>query len=414
MFNTHRTLSVTSSVIPELMGQPALTPVSLVGTEGINTLFDYKLTLKTPDTLNHLADKAANFNLDDFIGRQLTATIALEGGNLGNAGAGTREITGLISAARALREEGRHVLYELTLRPWLYLATLTSDCRIFQDMTVVELLDSLLVDYAFPLDKRLIESYPQRDHQAQYNESDYAFFCRLCEENGISWFFEHSVGAHRLVLIDSMGAYKKFAGGACHVMNFHAEGKRIDEETIHAFVPARSLTSGKYSSGDYDYTRPRAELSASRSNPRPTAQNRREMHQWHAAAHYSQLSLGNIARIEGSTGGRDPRGGSFELLVDGHAAIRVKKGPLINTALQSRHVASGEHIASPSGRHLGQRLLASVKNRIKLFSYKARINPVAATGNIDIQALQHSINLLTNLNIAQTANRIAIQSPDNL
>ncbi|WP_323510437.1 contractile injection system protein, VgrG/Pvc8 family, partial [Glaciimonas sp. CA11.2] len=72
-------------------------------------------------------------NLDDFIGRELTIMIALDGSGgfidsvfadnlLGNIGAGTREISGLITAASMLRQEGRHALYEVTLRPWLHLA----------------------------------------------------------------------------------------------------------------------------------------------------------------------------------------------------------------------------------------------------------------------------------------------------
>ncbi|MEB0015334.1 phage late control D family protein, partial [Glaciimonas sp. Gout2] len=72
-------------------------------------------------------------------------------------------ISGLITAASMLRQEGRHALYEVTLRPWLHLATLTTDCKIFQDQSVIEIIDLLFADYAFPVDKRLIETYPKRD-----------------------------------------------------------------------------------------------------------------------------------------------------------------------------------------------------------------------------------------------------------
>ncbi|HWW05894.1 hypothetical protein [Collimonas sp.] len=73
MFNTPRSLSLKNAIIPEIMGPPALIPVSLKGSEAINGLFEYRLILKTPDALNHLVDQVANFNLDDFIGRELTA-----------------------------------------------------------------------------------------------------------------------------------------------------------------------------------------------------------------------------------------------------------------------------------------------------------------------------------------------------
>jgi type VI secretion system secreted protein VgrG len=301
MFNAPRTLSVQSSVIPELMGQPALIPVSLSGTEGVDQLFDYKLILKTPDAQNHLVVQVANFNLDDFIGRELTVMIELEGngkfmagavgGSLGNLGAGVREISDLITDARMLREEARHVFYEVTLRPWLHLATLRTNCKIFQDQTVVEVLDSLLVDYAFPVEKRLYDSYPKRDYQNQYNETDYAFLCRLTQEWGISFHFSHSDGAHRLVLADANSAYAKFSSSAYHVLPFYTEGTRIDEETISAFTPARKLVSVAYTTRDYDYTRPRADLTSHRSDPRDTAHNRQEVYEWHAE-NYAQPQAG--------------------------------------------------------------------------------------------------------------------------
>ncbi|MFC5472511.1 type VI secretion system Vgr family protein, partial [Paraherbaspirillum soli] len=198
-----RTLSAKSPAIPEhLPGRPALLAVRLSGSEGINSLFEYRLLLKTPDAVKNRFSLAARFNLDDFIGRDLTVSIALDGD-------GTREISGLISDAKMLREAGRDVSYELTLRPWLHLATLRTNSKIFQEQTVVEVLEDLLVDYAFPVEKRLYDftRYPKRDYQTQYNETDFAFFSRLCEEWGISYFFEHSDGAHRLILADANAAF---------------------------------------------------------------------------------------------------------------------------------------------------------------------------------------------------------------
>ncbi|MBB5202551.1 phage late control D family protein, partial [Glaciimonas immobilis] len=184
--SSSRTLCAYSSAIPTRLQQPALVPISLSGTEGINCLFDYTVVLMTPDALTHLSAENANFALDDFLGREMTVTIALDGSEslLPDAvghGSGTREISGLITAAKMLRQQGRHALYQVTLRPWLQLATLTTDCKIFQDQTVIEIFDTLFTDYVFPLDKRLIETYPKRDYQTQYNETDFAFFSRLCE-----------------------------------------------------------------------------------------------------------------------------------------------------------------------------------------------------------------------------------------
>ena len=297
-----RTLQISSEAIPVVLGHPALEPVRLWGHEGLDSLFEYELLLKTPDSLNIEATGAADFDLDSFIGREITCTLQLDGagafipGATGassdHLGAGTRQINALITDAALWGEEGRHLQYKLTLRPWLHLATLSTDCRIFQNQSVVQILDALLADYAFPVDKRLIETYPPRDFGTQFNESDFDFFSRLCQEWGISYFFEHSEGKHRLVLVDNLGAYKKNDSAAYQQVDYHPPHWKTDAEYIHSFVPTHQLTSGRYSTRDYDYARPRADLSVTRSEPRPTAQADGEVYQWHAGQAGSPGSSG--------------------------------------------------------------------------------------------------------------------------
>ncbi|MGJ7525352.1 type VI secretion system Vgr family protein [Variovorax sp. GB1P17] len=248
MSNASRTLSVRSPAIPLVLGLPALEPVRLSGHEGLDSLFAYELLLKTPDALNLGASGAADFDLDGFIGREIACSIELDDGS-------ARQINALITDAGMWGEEGRHVQYKLTLRPWLHLATLRTDCRIFQNKTVVEVLDELLAGYAFPVDKRLFETYPVRDYQTQFNESDFQFFERLCQEWGISYHFEHSEGKHRLVLCDAMGAYRPQDSAIYREVEYHAPGWKLDAEYIHSFVPSHRLTSGRYATKDYDYTR---------------------------------------------------------------------------------------------------------------------------------------------------------------
>ena len=320
-----RTLRVSSPAIPVVLGHPALEPARLSGREGLNSLFTYELLLKTPDGRNLGASQAADFDLDAFIGREIQCRIELDGSgsflpgavgaSVDHVGAGVRVINALMTEASLWGEEGRHVQYKLTLRPWLHLATLSTDCRIFQNQSVIEILDSLLADYAFPVDKRLIglegpsgSGYPPRDYQTQFNESDFDFFTRLCQEWGISYFFEHEGDVHRLVLTDAMGAYQPNPSEAYRMVDYHAPGWKTDAEYLHSVVPVHRLTPGRYSTRDYDYTRPRADLGQSRRDPRPTGQADQEVYQWHADAggsHYAQPRAGtsneaNDAQAEGS------------------------------------------------------------------------------------------------------------------
>ena len=279
IFKASRALTVRSAAIPEVSGAPALVPLKLQGREGINSLFHYTLALQTPDALQ-FSGIGSNFRLDDFIGREITCSIELEGmgsfqagmpGGLGasHQGAGVREISGLITAARFCTEDHRHAIYELEIRPWLYLATLTTDCKVFQDQTPVEVIEAVLAGYNFASDKRLIETYPPRDYCVQYNETNFEFITRLMQERGINYHFEHTACVHRLVWSDHNGAFQAASQdqgegpGACHDIPYYPLGHKIDREYIHGFSPTGRITSGAYATRDHDYTRPRATLEAS-------------------------------------------------------------------------------------------------------------------------------------------------------
>ena len=311
-----RTLTVECPAIPMRMGAPALVPVKLSGQESINELFEYELLLQTPDALNPFVSQAADFDLDAFIGQPMVCRIELEDG----VATSIREINALVTAAEVLGEEGRQVQYRLTLRPWLFLSTLRTDCRIFQDRTVVQILDEVLGGYPYPVVQRLYgpaggqdERYPPRDYQTQFNESDFAFFSRLCQEWGINYHFEHADGQHRLVLSDATAERKR---EGVREVPFHAPGWKTDREYLYSAVPVHRLTSGAYATRDHDYRQPRADLAVGRRDPRPTAHAGLEVYQWHAplaGSHYAQPDADPA----------DPRGGGGQLALLRMQALRT-------------------------------------------------------------------------------------------
>ncbi|KAG8155532.1 type VI secretion system Vgr family protein [Burkholderia catarinensis] len=296
LFDAPRTLSVSGAALPLYGGRSILTPVKFTGGETMGELFEYTLELNTPDALGFSQSIAANVKLDKLIGTEVTVSIQLEGkgrfipglaGNAGmaNLGAGAREITGIVSHATIVREDGRSIVYALTLRPWLWQATKNCDCRIFQDMSVVEITDAVLSSYPFPVEKRLTtprpnKAWPKRDIQRQHLESDWTFLQRLWEEWGIYYFFEHSEGKHRLVLCDSMGALKPLGDAYAALRYEPPTGRRLDEEHIQDFSVSHALTSGAVTSVDYDYTLPRADLTVMREDPRETGLAHQERYTW--------------------------------------------------------------------------------------------------------------------------------------
>lgn len=257
------------------------------------------MELKTPDALNLVTGLAANMDLKAFVGQECTVAIALEGkgsGAAGGIGAGVREISGIVTGARVVRPEGRSVLYALTLRPWLWLATRTTDYKIFQNKSVTDILDAVLGEYGFPVEKRLAGSYPPREYQVQYGESDFDFAQRLMQEWGIYWFFDHADGKHRLILCDHLGAHRPFSSAAYQTLSVYPNASKVDEEYLASFDVSENLTSGAWVTNDFDFTKPLADLTAMSRQPRETAHADNEVYEW--PGDYAQPGEGDaIARV---------------------------------------------------------------------------------------------------------------------
>lgn len=278
-----RTVTVAGPALPEIPGQPPFTFVRLQGYENLCGLFEYDIELKTPDKAHNFHGPEGNFDLREMNGRELTVRIELDGmgtGLSGHIGAGIREISGIVERARYLRAEERHFVYGLTLRPWLWITSQNRNSRIFENRTDIEIIEEVLSTYSFPVERRLdVAKYPKRVYRTQCDESDYTFLARLMQHWGISWFFEHSDGKHRLVLADHVGGYRAMPSEAYRVLEVHPPGVRIDQEHLDAFSVVDAVVAGKYTTNAYSFTEPRGNLTASSSDPRDTGLNTGALHQ---------------------------------------------------------------------------------------------------------------------------------------
>ena len=264
---THN-VTLSGSAVPDGM----LLFASLGGTETVGELFTYSIKLKTPDTLNlGYVSPAANLQLKPMVGKDLCVNIELDGG-------GKRYISGLVTAARVAGHQGRSVVYELRLEPWLKILTHTSDYKAFQNKNVVDILDEVLDEYPWPVEKRLVENYPTRAWQVQYGETDFAFIQRLMQEWGIYWWFEHSENSHTLVLADAINVHKACADSP--LVCYYQKGLKMDKEFIHTITANESLRSGQWVLNDFDFMKPRSLLKSTVANPRETGLAEYEHYEW--------------------------------------------------------------------------------------------------------------------------------------
>jgi type VI secretion system secreted protein VgrG len=164
--------------------------------------------------------------------------------------------------------------YRLTVRPWLWQLTRSADCRIFQRMSIPEIVTKVFQDRGFTdFDQVLFEDYEQREYVVQYRETDFQFVSRLLEREGIYYFFRHEDGKHTLVLADSPQAHSPSPG--CEKLPFAPDDEHRDatQQYMRQWKSEAQLESGVFAQGDYDFTKPQVQLfsQASASDSAATA-----------------------------------------------------------------------------------------------------------------------------------------------
>ena len=299
-----RTLDISGAALPVWRDMPLFTVSRLSGSEKLGRLYDYTVELATIEFPGLYVSEAQKLvQIDKLVGTEVTLRIAIEGsgtyacgmtGSAGasNLGAGIRELTAVVTGAQCVGADDRRAFYRLRLRPWLWLATLTRDSRIFQDCTVVEISETILNRYPYLHEMRLAgpgfgRQYPKRDYQRQFWESDMEFLDRLWQEWGISFHYERG----NLILCDSPGAYRTHGPAYESLRYLDRDGQRIDEEHVYRFEVARSLTTGKITLTDYDYTRSLAKVTTNDSDHRERANDNAAEYGW---GDYSQPLAGSM------------------------------------------------------------------------------------------------------------------------
>ncbi|MCP4745158.1 MAG: type VI secretion system tip protein VgrG [Desulfobacteraceae bacterium] len=218
--------------------------ISFNASESVSNLYEVKLELAAKD----------NITIDDFLGKPCLLTIKGDKGG--------RYFHGMTFKIIKAGYNGSFYLYKVTVTAMAALLELRKDCRIFQDLTVPEIVTQVMKNAVIPPDLyefRLVTKYPKREYCVQYRETDLRFIKRLLAEEGIFFFFEHQRDRHLMVFGDSQVNYMPIAGNSKICLN--PGGSMVaEQEAIIAFKCTKSLTPGSYSMSDYDFEKPSVDL----------------------------------------------------------------------------------------------------------------------------------------------------------
>ncbi|AKJ96873.1 MULTISPECIES: type VI secretion system Vgr family protein [Pseudomonas] len=251
LFNqASRLAKITSPLGPEV-----LLLKDMGGGEELGRLFNYELQL-------HSLDNAIDLN--QLLGKPMCVSLQLDGG-------GERYFHGIVARCSQNVDQGQFSSYQATLRPWLWLLTRTSDCRIFQNLTIPQIIKQVFRDLGFSdFEDSLSATYREWEYCVQYRETSFDFVSRLMEQEGIYYFFRHEQGRHVLVLADAYGAHTS-APGYASVPYYPKNEQQRERDHIHDWHLAQEVQPGSLELNDYDFQRPSARIDVRSAMPRPHA-----------------------------------------------------------------------------------------------------------------------------------------------
>ena len=229
-------------------GKDALQLVQFRGTETLGKPFSYQLTMLSEDV---------NLDPNKIVGKNVTFMFELQGKKEWRPFNGYVSRFWASSPQKIGTEKGEVREYMATVVPWLWFLGKTTDCRIFQNKTIPDIIDKIFAEYGvsnYTLDK-LSNNYPEQEYCVQYRETDLNFVTRLMQEAGIAYYTEHKNGEHIIHLTDDTSDFQPCAENA---VEYHS-GSRANDH-IFSWEKSTRFPSGKYTQRAFNFTKPSSDL----------------------------------------------------------------------------------------------------------------------------------------------------------
>jgi len=174
------------------LGKDKLLLEAFDGEEILGDLFVFRLVcLSVEETFSDSA----------IVGKQVSFRV-------NDSGNSPRWFTGYVSRFSWIGRDDVLTRWQVEVVPSLWFATLTSDCKMFQQKSVPDIVEAVLGDTTeITLSKKISGSHNPWEYCVQYRETDFAFVSRLMEHEGIGYHFEHAQGALKMVVSDANTAF---------------------------------------------------------------------------------------------------------------------------------------------------------------------------------------------------------------
>lgn len=288
--------------------------------EGISRLFDLHVLIES---------HADALDLDQIVGQ--AARFIVRGATA------DRYVHGIVRSIDRKGHKGRYGHYDAHVVPAVWLLTQRINCRTFQDMDVEQIVTQVLSDagLARGTDFRfdLVERHPAREHCVQYRESDFDFICRLLEEEGIHYVFDHTSGGCAISMADHPGAHAAIEGDP-ELPLLPPDG-RLHDEHVMRIEHSRQIHCGRSALNAFHFEQPRLDLRAD-----ATGDAFAELEEYDHCGSYTDQDAGSLAAERNLQRRAVPR----RRAVGQSDCIRLQPGRWVQLTAQGREPLDGRYL----------------------------------------------------------------------
>ncbi|MBI9090635.1 MAG: type VI secretion system tip protein VgrG [Desulfobacterium sp.] len=251
------------------LGKDELLLTGFHGREGLSDLFAFEL---------RMISERHDISFKDIIGKNVSVSIM-------HADGSKRYFNGLIASfgqagGDKTDSDTQFSSYSATMMPWFWLLTRTADSRIFQKLSVPDIVEKIFSEYGFTHHSlRLQGRYEPRDYAVQYRETDFNFISRLLEEEGIYYFFEHDEKMHTMVLADSPTEHKPCPHQEL-ARYLITDGDGDTEDIITTIAVMNEIRAGRYTLKDFNFQVPNTDLKVTTDSKYQLGPGEREIYDY--------------------------------------------------------------------------------------------------------------------------------------
>lgn len=231
------------------LGKDALFITSFDGEESLSRLFHFRLDM--------IAETKKEIAFDKVLGQKVTVRLNLIGGK-------QRFFNGICKRITQGGGDADFTTYYMELVPQFWLLTKKAQSRIFQQMSVPDILKKVLtgVDATYSLEG----TFQPRNYCVQYRETDFNFASRLMEEEGIYYFFTHAADGHKMVIANTPPSHP--AMPIASALTFERMfGEKWQEDRIATWQKQQELVTGQHTLWDHKFEMHGRNLEAKKTVP---------------------------------------------------------------------------------------------------------------------------------------------------